>query len=89
MTIDHIQCPRCGIERIGNFGKWGRFCFNCRLHLAGNETGPPPARLAPVTDLAYQFSDAELARLVRYRAAIRAGFYTDWPDSLGVAAPAV
>ncbi|MBV8720178.1 MAG: hypothetical protein JOZ65_34350 [Chloroflexi bacterium] len=35
----------------------------------------------------YLFSGPELERLGHYRAAIRAGFYTDWgPDALEVAA---
>jgi hypothetical protein len=28
----------------------------------------------------YQFTDQELTRLARYRLAVQAGFYSDWPQ---------
>jgi hypothetical protein len=44
------------------------------------EQSPPvsPAVAAVIEGL----TPTELARLVAYRSAVRAGFYTDWPDGL-------
>jgi hypothetical protein len=63
-VIDYRPCPRCQNQRTARFGAV-RFCFNCRSQ---PKVG---ARIA------YPFTTAELARLHAYRAAIRAGLYSD------------
>jgi hypothetical protein len=73
MMISHVRCPRCGIDRTADLGTWGRFCFNCRLPIHRAPTAQPEATET------YAFKPQELVRLERYRAAIRQGFYTDWP----------
>ena len=66
MMIQQQACPRCHIRRTAKlFGVL--HCFNCRY---------------PSTNLdfvAYPFTARELARLLSYRGAIRAGLYSDWP----------
>jgi hypothetical protein len=78
MMIEETRCPRCGIRRLGKFPPWGKYCFNCRLRLTDARTGLPPNTAAAV-EPAYPFTQAERLRLERYRAAIRAGLYSDWP----------
>ena len=70
MTIVERTCPRCTIKRTVQWGRWGAFCFNCRLHLDGT---------ASSSTMAYRFQPAELVRLKLYRAAIAHGVYSDWP----------
>jgi hypothetical protein len=60
------------IRRTVQYGQWGSICFNCRLRWRGDV----PVQLVVV---APAFGAAELRRLEIYRAAVRAGFYTDWP----------
>jgi hypothetical protein len=69
MMIEESRCPRCGIRRRARFVPWGRYCYNCRLTLP--LTAPPAAHV-------YLFTEAERLRLEWYRAAIRAGLYSDW-----------
>jgi hypothetical protein len=76
MTIREMRCPRCGIRRTINFGHWGSMCLNSRLHWgtqASVEVAPTAA-----ARVHHPFTPAELVRLERYRAAIQAGFYTDY-----------
>lgn len=54
-------------------GTWGRFCFNCRLHLVPDASGPSDRSAVRVE---YHFTPAEIARLERYRAAVQAGLYS-------------
>jgi hypothetical protein len=71
------SCPWCGILRTGRqMYSATSFCFNCRL------LWEPPAearQCAAVQVAANTFCREELARLQVYRAAVRIGFYTDWP----------
>ena len=62
--IQNVPCPRCAIRRTVRLREGRSFCFNCRFQWH-------PA--------AYQFAPADRARLEVYRAAVRAGFYSDWP----------
>jgi hypothetical protein len=57
-------CAACQNKRTVRFGDNREHCFNC-----GSQWPRVPTRLV--------FSEAELRRLVVYRRAIRAGFYTD------------
>jgi hypothetical protein len=70
-TIQERPCPRCNIRRTASIAN-ASFCFNCRLQwgkaLGASEPRPEPP---------YTFTAAETARLTIYRAAIRAGFYSD------------
>ena len=79
MMIEHKRCPRCAIKRTANLGIWGSFCFNCRARLDGREFEALPLVAEPA---AYEFHGAELLRLQRYRAAIQAGLYSDWPEEV-------
>jgi hypothetical protein len=73
MVIEPGTCPRCRRVRTVRFGATS-FCFNCRLPVAASRsTGAP----APTPENSFAFSAAELARLRDYRAAVRAGFYSD------------
>jgi hypothetical protein len=71
-VIEHDPCPRCSNLRTARFGS-ASYCFNCRLQWSGNSVidgaDEPAAN--------YPFAEAELVRLRAYRAAVRAGFYTD------------
>ena len=77
MTIQEGRCPRCGIRRTLTLGHWGSMCLNCRLHW-GSQASSDVATAAAAW-VHHPFTPAELVRLERYRAAIRAGLYTDWP----------
>jgi hypothetical protein len=76
MTIQEQRCPRCGIKRTVWLGEWGSFCFNCRLRSGDRHEVARPAAPPPPSPC---LSPAGLARLATYRAAVRAGFYSDWP----------
>ena len=71
------SCPRCGILRTARqMYSATSFCFNCRF------LWEPPAEAgqrAAVQVRANSFCREELARMQVYRAAVRIGFYTDWP----------
>jgi ribosomal protein L37AE/L43A len=77
ILIQERTCPRCAIRRTARLGQGTSFCFNCRLKW--------PTRAAPVaqrvgTPLPHQMlGPADLARMAVYRAAVRAGFNSDWP----------
>ena len=77
MIIQQARCPRCAIRRTVRLGAWGAFCFNCRLQW--------PTREAPVSHPVgtprpqHGLGPDAVARLAVYRAAVRAGFYSDWP----------
>jgi hypothetical protein len=72
-------CPRCGYQRRMLWGARTYVCFNCRF-----QTDSPDGHV--------QFSDAELARLTMYRAAVHAGVYSDevkpTANSLPISQPA-
>ncbi|MBV9323960.1 MAG: hypothetical protein JO352_09265 [Chloroflexi bacterium] len=73
---ERVPCPRCGFRRVIRHARNAYVCFQCRFGWsAGAE--PPPAR--EIDD----GSPAERARLIAYRSAVRAGFYTDWPAQAG------
>jgi hypothetical protein len=78
MTIESVRCPRCRIARTVHFGTWGRFCFNCRTTF--EDAGVKPQR-TPGPEVELGFTADELERLRRYRAAIRAAVYSDWPET--------
>jgi hypothetical protein len=71
-TIQERTCPRCAIRRTVRIAG-SSFCHNCRLHWHD----APNAELPPRREAAYAFTAQETARLIIYRAAIRAGFYND------------
>jgi hypothetical protein len=86
ILIQERACPRCGIRRTARlaYGTSGTsFCFNCRLQW--------PTREAPVSHPVgtpspqHVLGPDALARLAVYRAAVRAGFYSDWPVASAVA----
>jgi hypothetical protein len=69
-TIQENPCPRCAIRRTVRIAR-ASFCFNCRLHWGSQATS------AAVSEPAYAFTVAETERLMIYRAAVLAGFYSD------------
>ena len=72
-NIQEDPGPRCAIRRIASTS----FCFNCRLHWGSQEGKVLGATIEPRLEPAYAFTAAETARLMIYRAAIQAGFYSD------------
>lgn len=73
MWIEQRRCPRCGIQRTLRQAENQSLCCNCKLlwrHQVA--AAAPPEALAEAV-----FSEAELQRLLAYRAAVAAGFYTD------------
>ena len=81
MVIQQSRCPRCAIRRTVRLGARGAFCFNCRLQWDTERAAHQGMKAAGSTPppLQHPFVPAELIRLERYRAAIRAGLYSDWP----------
>jgi hypothetical protein len=85
--IQEQPCPRCATRRTVCMGHWGSICFNCRLHWDARESSgtratarapsPPTAALVP----------ADRERLEIYRAAVLAGFYSDWTPCNGLRGP--
>jgi hypothetical protein len=65
--IQDRACPRCANRRTVRLGQDKSVCFNCRYQWQA-ERVPAPG---------WAFTDVEQARLAIYRAAVRAGFYTD------------
>jgi hypothetical protein len=77
-TIQERACPRCAIKRTVLLVHGSSFCFNCRYQW--DRPARPEMGMAAPPDEAFAFSVAERARLTSYRAAVSAGFYTDWPS---------
>jgi hypothetical protein len=77
MTIDERPCARCAIRRTVRLGTWGWVCFNCGLHVPAGEGGVSTDRASERAE--HPFTPAEIVRLERYRAAVAAGLYSDWP----------
>jgi hypothetical protein len=76
IIIQERACPRCAHRRTVRVGNSARlFCFNCRHAWAASDEHILQAPW-PALD-SYVFQPAELARLRMYRAAVRAGFFTD------------
>jgi hypothetical protein len=83
--IQELSCPRCTIRRTMGLANGNSFCFNCRFQwptqpVAGDHAAR--AMIAPPQP-SEPFGVAEQARLAIYRAAVRAGFYSDWPARCG------
>src|SRR5918993_118850 len=80
--IQERNCPRCAIRRTVRIAD-SSFCHNCRLqwHQA------PNTEFLPRPTVTYAFTGRETARLMIYRAAIRAAFTTsgDRPARLSLA----
>ncbi|MBV9582825.1 MAG: hypothetical protein JO057_29935 [Chloroflexi bacterium] len=80
-SIRQQSCPRCAIRRTAHLADGSGFCFNCRLRWSGqhaaSQSAVPPRNAAPPSP--EPFSPAAWARLEMYRAAVRAGLYSDWP----------
>jgi hypothetical protein len=69
-------CPRCGNRRSLRWTPGRYYCFNCKQQWQQASTRPAP--VAPADpELQVVFTPAELLRLIAYRAAVQAGFYTD------------
>ena len=67
-SIQSTPCLRCGQRPVAQVTSTELLCFNCRF-------------VQPAPDaLEYPFTKRELQRLAIYRAAMRAGFYSDYPN---------
>jgi hypothetical protein len=79
--IQEQTCPRCAIRRTVRLAAGGCFCFNCRLQWSTRQIAgaQPVARTTTPMLAARPLTVAERARMAIYRAAVRAGFYSDWP----------
>ncbi len=78
ITIVEQACPICTQQRTARFGLSNTFiCFNCRRVWSGLQT-EPGSQVAAATAFEYVFTGTEARRFHVYRAAVRAGFYTDW-----------
>jgi hypothetical protein len=80
MWIEQRRCPRCGIQRTLRQAQNVSLCCNCKLlwrhHVPAPTLAPPPL-----------FTEAECQRLLAYRAAVAAGFYTDQLPARQLATP--
>jgi hypothetical protein len=77
--VQERSCPRCAIRRTVRVADGSSFCFNCRLQwrtdkLLEDHSG---VVLTGSSVALEQFDLTQQARFVIYRAAVRAGFYTD------------
>ena len=83
IVIQERPCPRCSIRRAVLIGT-GKiaFSFNCRLECASNASTARQNQRARDVEPATPcpFGPGELARLSMYRAAVRAGLYTEWTE---------
>jgi hypothetical protein len=71
ISIVDGPCPYCDGRRTAHVQKSDlAFCFRCHHNWRTNQTADAQT---------YAFSEGEVRRLGWYRAAIRAGFYTDRP----------
>ena len=75
MRIEECNpCPRCGHSPVVQRARDAYVCYQCRF----GWTPGTPVTHSEVFSLRL-FSAPERERLVSYRAAIRAGVYSDWP----------
>ena len=80
MLPEPIACLNCGFARTLRVGS-KRVCFQCRFNWPLKLPQQVPAAATLVADEGasfHSFTSAELARLGIYRAAVQAGFYTDF-----------
>jgi hypothetical protein len=77
ILIQERACPRCTIRRTARLAYGTFFCFNCRLQWPTRAAPAPPPVGTPSPQ--HVLGPDALARLAMYRAAVRAGFYSDWP----------
>jgi len=75
-TIQEHPCPRCAIRKTVRIAS-ASFCCNCRLRWGSQSGKALDATVEPRLEPSYTFTAAETARLMIYRAAIHAGFYSD------------
>lgn len=78
MFAEPIACVLCTFPRTARVGD-RRVCFQCRFSWYTTNAAAHRVRQAPIETEAtrYAFTPSALDRLRRYRAAVRAGFYTD------------
>jgi DNA-directed RNA polymerase subunit RPC12/RpoP len=79
---DRWPCPNCGNRRTVRVTARRYVCFHCKQHWERERTPTPSPAPAPepvvVANLPLgPFTVAEIERLLVYRAAVQAGFYTD------------
>ena len=74
---DRWPCPQCGIRRTVRWSERRFVCFHCRHHWEHEQAHAPSRPAPPRPDPPLPFCPTELERLLIYRDAVRAGFYTD------------
>jgi hypothetical protein len=81
--IQERACPRCAIRWTVRLTAGNSFCFNCRLQWSTQQVarGQPVRWMTALPLTSHPFTPAEQARMAIYRAAVRAGFYSDWPGT--------
>lgn len=75
--VQERACPRCAIQRTVRVADGSSFCFNCRLQWRSDQSQANHHLPADSVAASAQFDLIQQARLVIYREAVRAGFYTD------------
>jgi hypothetical protein len=74
LIVQEQPCPRCANRRTVSAAAHGSFCFNCGLQWSAPTPSATAHRMHAVA-----FTPLQFARFGNYRAAVQAGFYTDWP----------
>ena len=69
--IQQRPCPSCGRAETLDMGSGVNYCVQCSFHWS-----LPDAHSAGAAMI--DFSYAERARLLTYRRAVQAGFYSEW-----------
>jgi hypothetical protein len=88
ILIQQRACPRCAIRRTARlaYTRATSFCFNCRLQWVTTE--PSAADCADPSPAVEAIAPGERKRFEMYRAAVRAGFYSDWdPEDSATLSP--
>jgi len=87
-VIQDRTCPRCAIRRRVRLGDGAIFCFNCGLQAPAHCGGDGHAGHGLAWPVSEPLEPAVQAKLTIYRAAVRAGFYSDWPSAIPAFSPA-
>jgi hypothetical protein len=81
INIVEQSCPHCGAARTIRVASAAlSYCLICHRDWTTAEPDQDRA-LEPEPVLAYPFTEAEVVRLQNYRAAVRAGLYSEVPVS--------
>jgi len=77
MIEERWPCPACGNRRTLRWADQRYYCFNCKHQWRAQR------RHRPLEGVQTVFTPSEMMRLIAYRAAVKAGFFTDeLPESI-------